>query len=335
MSRQRIPAALSAGIAALLAVSSASALDLDDVARRQKALAPPKLRVTPASRRVRVRQGRSGTVRLEVENAGGRTLGWRVTSLPKWLVPRKRSGSLGFEKKETLSLSARAGELPAGTHKGSLVLNAGAAGSVTVAVTMVVTPKPKVKRLVRPEPPDVVKPRPDLPKPPRRPRESRRRLPVRRQTGARSGEFGVRAGLLLPSSGDSAGYDSNFQFGVYYRPKKLNGAKIVYEVTLDFGATETSGAYTSQPLTGDIDLIFPLGKGRGKTRGYLMSGLGGMMESVTETGTGNTYTNFAGLLNLGGGMVFSGRLDARFLFAVLLGSENVVGRTSLSLGYGF
>lgn len=319
MSRRRIPACLPAGIAALLAVSSASALDLDDVVRRQKALAPPKLGVTPASPSVTVRQGGSGALSLEVENAGGRTLGWSVTSLPKWLIPRKRSGSLGFEKKETLSFSARAGELPAGIHKGSVVLNAGAAGSVTVAVTMVVTPKP--------EPPAVVKQPPDLPEPPRPPVEPRRR--------ARKGGFGVRAGLLMPSSGDSADYDSNFRFGVYYRPKKLNGAKIAYEVALGFGATETSGAFTSQPLTSDINLIFPLGKGGGKTRGYLMSGLGGMMESVREMGTGNTYTNFAGLLNLGGGVVFSNRLDVRLMFAALLGSENVVGRTYLSLGYGF
>ena len=146
----------------------------------------------------------------------------------------------------------------------------------------------------------------------------------------------MRAGVSLTGSGDYADYETNPLFGVYYRPGRSNGSKLDYELALGFGGEEEEGGYESHTITGDLNVRFTLGDAGAKARGYLLSGLGGTVEPVVDLASGESYTNYAGMLNLGGGYSFGGgRFDTRLVYGVLLGSENVAGRARLTFGYGF
>ena len=83
-------------------------------------------------------------------------------------------------------------------------------------------------------------------------------------------------------------------------------------------------------------MLFLVWQGPESTRAYLLSGLGGFLELVEERATGDDYVNSAAALDLGVGYVFrGGRLDARFTYSIMMGSENQTGQALLSIGYGF
>lgn len=318
--------------AALCAAQEDGVLDADFLTPKERAAlelkrkreAQPVLACTPASLRTRVTQGKAATLRLTVSNAGGKTLTWRVTSAPEWLQTKKREGALGFQQKETLSFVAKAAPSP-GTVRGSILLEApGAAGSpLRIPVDLDVRPKPKP-----PERPKIPSKEAD--------RIGRPRPPLDAVKEPRQSALGVRAGMLLPTSGDAADYDPDFLFGLYYRSSRLNGESFNYELALGIGSTSDGGGYGTRPATGSFNVLFPLGKADAGTRWYLLSGLGGMAELVDEDATDDEYMNYAGILNLGGGLAFGGRkFDLRLAYSVLLGSENVGGHGVFAVGYCF
>jgi hypothetical protein len=347
------PARLSTfpALALLLAICPASLAEEDDdlifgedvlspeeIATRElerRRNAPPVLACSPARLRASLTMGRSKTLRLTVRNAGGRTLEWSITQAPDWARPSERRGSLGFEERRTVEVTLDSSALDPGQARAEVVIDAaGAKGSpFTVPVAVSVT-EPRAEEPTR----DQRRDRTPSRRREERPRKPRRADRDRRDEAGppRQGRFGVRAGMFLPSAGASADYDSPLLMGLYYRPKGLNGAGLGYELGAQVGSPSKGGGYESLPVTGSVSLLFPLGEGKGRARAYLLSGLGGLVESVTEQTSGDRYTNYAGTLDLGGGVgLAGGRLDLRLAWCFLLGSENLVGHGIAAAGYSF
>ena len=322
--------------------------------------APPALACSPARLRASLTRGKSKTLRLTIVNSGGRTLEWSITQAPDWVRPSERRGSLRFEEGRTVEITLDSSALEPGQARADVVIDAaGAEGSpFTVPVALWVREPRRPGNAVDPTGPRAEEPTRDRRRDrtssrrreerPRKPRVAdrderdetgppRRSGPSRGADGAaRQGRFGVRAGMLLPSAGGSADYDSSLLLGFYYRPMGLNGAGLGYELGAQVGAASEAGGYESVPVTGSVSLLFPLGKGKGRTKAYLLSGLGGMVESVTEQTSGDRYTNYAGTLDLGGGVgLAGGRLDLRLTWCFLLWSQNLVGHGVVAAGYSF
>lgn len=291
---------------------------------------PPKLAVKPTlQRRLMVQQGRTGKLgAIDIRNAGGQTLRWKLGPLPGWLRADSTEGSLGYGERKSVSLTVDAKGAAPGPKRHDIVIDADGAlgGPVSVRVEMEVRSPPSPPK-PRPTPPKVAEPE----IPPERDGD-----PLMKPPRERKSAFGVRTGVTLPGSGELADYDSNFVLGLYYRPRKLNGSKLVWEFAVGFGGSETSEEYDSRPITGDAQVLFPLGSADRKTRGYLLTGLGTMIELVQDTAGGTDYTNYVGVLDLGGGLAFGdGRYEARFTYGFYLGSDNLTGQALLALGYSF
>ena len=271
----------------------------------------------PGDLRAAIARGETKTLHLTIRNAGGQTLNWAVTAKPDWLRVDAQEGSLGFEEERRIALDVETGDIAADNVRGELVLYApGAAGSpATIVVLLDIKPK------LPPPPEESVERRPS---PPERPQKERGK------------PFGVHAGMLLPASGESAEYDSNLFFGLHFRSGGRNGAKVSYEFAVDVGTTEVSGGYESRPVAGVLNLLVSTGGSASRTRGCLIAGAGGVMELVEETGSGTGYTNYAGTVSLGAGLLLGGgRFELRAAYNMFLGSDNVGGRAVVALGYGF
>jgi hypothetical protein len=281
----------------------------------RKRRAPPVLSCSPGSLLASMKEGETGHLVVTIRNTGGRTLEWEIESAPDWLEVTKVAGSLGYGEKEQLGLLAKPASGTTGTVSGSVVIRApGAGGSpVSIPVTLEIEPKPEPPVLPPQEPPEIPI------------------APPRRKNA-----LGVRAGVLLPSSGDTADYDANFVFGIYYRIPVRRVATLSYELSLDIGGEDEVSDYESRSVMGDASLVFALGGEPGRRGGYLLSGIGVLMEFVDEQTTGASYTNYATMITLGGGLVFAdGRLDARLAYGIFVGSDNVPGQALLALNYSF
>lgn len=150
------------------------------------------------------------------------------------------------------------------------------------------------------------------------------------------GSFGVRTGMLLPASGETADYDQSMVLGLRYRLPRLPDAKVSGELALDFGLPEEVGGYESSPVMGGFNLLFDLASRAKDPRGCLVAGFGGAVEFVKEQTTGDEHTNTIGMLKLGVGMVFAdGRIDARLTYSFFGGSENLNGRPCFTVTCSF
>ncbi len=157
----------------------------------------------------------------------------------------------------------------------------------------------------------------------------------------KTGGFGIRAGVVLPSPGESQDYGANAILGVSYRIGRHGSStgstgstgprpRVAYEIGLDIGMSEEAGGYSSVPVRARFDALF----GSGSV--YLLAGGAGAIEFVTDTLTDKRYTNYAGALDLGAGLLFAGgKADVRLAYEVLLGSDNLGGQTVVSFGYRF
>lgn len=329
MSSFRAATVLSVGLLALALAGRAQdgfeipeLLTPEEQAQRElerKRKAPPVLSCAPGSLQASMKEGETRNLAITIRNAGGRTLEWEIGSAPDWLEVSKDGGSLGYGEKEQLALTARPASGTTGTVSASVVIRApGAGGSpVSIPVTLEIEPKPEPK----PEPP--VPPPEEPPEVPIAPPERRNSL-------------GVRAGVVFPSSGDTVDYDTNFVFGIYYRIPERRARWLSYELSLDIGSEDEAAGYGSRSVMGDVSAVFALGNGPESGGGYLLSGLGVMMELVDDQITGASYTNYATMIALGGGLVFAdGRLDARLAYGIFVGSDNVPGQALLALSYSF
>ena len=99
--------------------------------------APPALAVTPSSLGFSATQGGAAppSQPLSVTNTGGGSLAFTVSDDAAWLSASPTSGSANA----TVNVSANPAGLAAGTYTGTVTVNAGAAGTRTVAVTLAVS----------------------------------------------------------------------------------------------------------------------------------------------------------------------------------------------------
>ena len=315
-------------------VMSSAEIELD---RRRNA--PPQLGVSPMKITRTVEPGDSAKLTLTVRNAGGRMLRWSVASAPTWISFKEERGELGFEKETRLSLVADAGDLPAGTVRGSVAIEAqGAAGSpTTVPITLVIAapaeePEEEPKKRARAKPA-----RSARETGPTRRERPRRRVPERGDdtgpSGRRGGRFGVRlgyAGFGSPADVSVGGVPFG---GLYLAGGKLG--KLPYEIGLDVtrpGAENDS--FDTLLFTGQFDLLFHLRNDAAAARPYLLSGIKGLLEAVDDVN--ESSTNVAGAVDVGLGMGFGrGRFDVRATYSLLLGSDNAAGITLVSAGVRF
>jgi len=297
---------------------------------RQKA-EPPLLSVWPRRMRAQADEGDSATQRIELSNTGGGEFVWRVVSAPRWVRVMPANGILRFRGRERASVHFSSEGLRPGAESGRIIIEAeGVKGSpFSVPVTFTIdrtraTPS-------KPNPPTRV----ELPPPPPTWRERRSKTPSN-DSSSKPGRFGVRMAGGFRSNGDQADSDGNLVLGGYFSRPFSKGRGLSYEIAADIGTAATVGAYTTVPVSGCANVIYAPTDADAPARPYAAAGGGLLVEAVTEDASGDRYTNFAGLLNLGGGVLLGeGRLDVRLTYGFLLGSENVVARGQLAVGYAF
>jgi hypothetical protein len=301
---------------------------------RRKA-APPALHVEPAAVSVAVGPDGRSSATIVLRNTGGGALEWTARAEVEWLEVVPADGRIGYEEEERLTLRATDAALEPGSHAASVVIDAGgAAGSPSTVHLSVEVPKPEVE----PEPPaeglaadptgvESLEPPAPVDAGPAGGAERELRDPA----------LTLRAGVLMPSTGELSEYAASFLVALSYalRPGDET-ARVSYEFLLGFGALEESDGYESQPTIGDASVLLALGRAHASTRGYLLAGLGALVESVEELPTGDRFTNYAGSVALGGGLRFrETSLDARLTYSLLFDSANVASRACISIGYGF
>ena len=71
-------------------------LSTDELAERRAREADPVLSCSPMALEATATQGRSVGLSVDVANAGGRSLSWRVASAPAWAQATPRAGTLGW-----------------------------------------------------------------------------------------------------------------------------------------------------------------------------------------------------------------------------------------------
>jgi hypothetical protein len=134
---------------------------------------------------------------------------------------------------------------------------------------------------------------------------------------------GFRAGAFLPTDGDGLEYDTDPLVGVYYR-------RGILEAGLDVGATERANSYDSVPVVFRLDALL------GRSEAYLLAGGAFVVEFVHDDRDGTRHVNGSGAVDLGAGItVAGGRVDLRFVYQVLLDSDNVDGQPLLTAGWRF
>lgn len=175
------------------------------------------------------------------------------------------------------------------------------------------------------------------PKPePPGPDPARAREPGPRRDPADRWRLGLRTALMLPGSGEWRDYGSSVLLGVTLSTPKREGSRASLEFGLDFGGWAEADGYSSQLLGARLGVLFSVWEGSGRERAYLLSGLGGFLEFVKDEISGEDYVNAPAVLDFGGGYVFpGGRLDVRFSYSIMMGSENQKGQALLGIGYAF
>ena len=325
-------------------VQSSAELEL----ARKKA-APPVLSVSPARLQVTADEGAPASARLVVENSGGQTLAWRVLSAPRWARVQPSNGALGFQARQTVTVSLSSEGLAPGVEEGALVIEApGAAGSpASIPVAFeILKPAPSApERASVPAPPreetreraararrpreEKLPPLPPLPALPPAPREEVPEGP------AGPGGFGVRLSGLFKVSGDVSYSGVAPMLGVSYARDLGESGALAVELAAELGGATTVGAYESEPFAGSVSLLWRPGDAERLARPYVAAGGGTFVERVTESSSGSAYTNNSGFLSLGGGLLLGGRFDLRLTYELLPGSRNIDGLGRLAFGYLF
>jgi len=149
---------------------------------------------------------------------------------------------------------------------------------------------------------------------------------------------GLRVGMFLTTGSDTAESDPLLCGALYHQSRRIGGAgdaRPAWEIALGMVKAEKIGLLESRPITGEINVLFPL-RGNPSARGYLVAGSGVLFEIVGDEMLGRTYYNYSGVVNLGGGATFAGgRYDLRLTYGRLLGSRGATGQAALTFGYAF
>ena len=283
---------------------------------KRKRAAKPVLRCVPSRVRAKVRRGQTVTVRLAVQNGGGRTLSWSIRWAPEWVGIDVRGGDLKYRQKRTVVLVVDPGSLPDGETRDRIVIEAAGADGSPLAIPVLVDvstpgkPKPSSAR------------RPAFPGP-----SGGADVEAGDPRGA--GRIGMRAGYVDFGGGSEATALVGFYLGW------PGTGRFDYELGLDIAQPEAAdGTFSSMLFAGRVDLLFPVGEEEASTRPYLLSGLEGFVEQARDGA--ESYANFAGALSLGAGVDLGGGMfDLRATYSLPIGSDNSTGITLVSAAVGF
>lgn len=319
---------------ALIVSGGAQALTLDGMEKAQARLAPPVLEVSPARIDLTVTRPETGTSRIVVRNAGGRSLRWSVAGAPEWLSFDVGSGELALEEKRRVSLTVSAAGLEPGQARRSFKVEApGAKGSpFTILIVLDVKPAAEAK----PETPSV-KPEGEAAdektaagEPPAQPGKTEAAAtppPAEESAAGKKHAFGVRAGVFMPGGGYRAGPS----VGLFWRPN--GGARLGYEVAVNLGRTESDTGYEESILVGGhAAALLKLARTQ-RSDIYALGGVGFLSETREDVDLG-TSTGRGMAIDLGAGVAFRGGLDARVTYSILMGSEGS-GLAAATVGYVF
>lgn len=161
--------------------------------------------------------------------------------------------------------------------------------------------------------------------------------PVPAETPGRASRFGLRLGLLLPTSVEDGSWESAARAGLYYR----SGRRTAFEIGIDH-ASLAGVAAPGQTVASKItflrfDALFGLAGGGGSGAGlFLLGGAELGLEKATWEATGDAADRKSGGLNVGVGLgPRSGRWDARVVYSIFVGSDNAAGSLTTTVGYAF
>jgi hypothetical protein len=167
------------------------------------------------------------------------------------------------------------------------------------------------------------------------PAETEPKLPPHTEERARRGVC-VRGGLLAAVGAERGGAGIGPLVGFSYgRPIK---SMLHWEAGVDVVVSESPDVeFASTLLSGRFDVLLELGatsRHETKSRPYLVGGLGALLETASEDGEG--YSNYAGALDLGVGVILAeDRLDVRAATLILMGSDNSPAFVQVSAAHRF
>lgn len=141
--------------------------------------------------------------------------------------------------------------------------------------------------------------------------------------------FGIFAGYWLPMSGDDEDFDGALMIGGHWRTRIVSH-RLHAELTLEGAQLESdNGLEESLLLEGHAQAIFNF-----TPMLFASAGTGLLFEQTDDSDYGSSSAA-GGTLNLGAGALIANRYDLRAGYKVLLGSDNIDGLLSVSLGIRF
>jgi hypothetical protein len=157
------------------------------------------------------------------------------------------------------------------------------------------------------------------------------------QSAVRASRFGVRVGILTPMAPEEGTWSTGLRAGVYYR----GAGGTVYEIGADYTSVEADlgmGATVSTTIY-SVRCDILLGRWSDldrKATFYLLGGGELGMETGIWESTGDELEARAGGVNLGIGLASpKGSWDARFVYSILMGSDNAAGAIGATMGFAF
>ena len=305
----------------------------------RKRQAPPVLAVSLASFSAKVKYGEAAQRQLQIRNAGGSILKWTANSSVPWATVEPARGELGYQAKQSVAITLSASGLEAGRHPGTVTIAAGqAAGSPKViALELTALPRPveakpeplPPKPLNETEPPKRLAPPPvRIDAPPVKDRDERNIPWADRIDG-----LGLRAGLLMPGSGDTLDYGTGMSIGLFWRPARPESA-LGYELEVRFADVESETGSEASTIYGGHAYVLWQAYQDGTVFLYALGGLSTFSEQVDNDRFGSGSA-FGIAVDLGAGVTFRQRFDAQLSYSLLLQSNNVGDVFMASLGVMF
>ncbi len=300
----------------------------------RKRQAPPVLAVSLASFSAKVKYGEAAQRQLQIRNAGGSSLKWTAKSSVPWVTIEPAQGELGFEGKQSVAITLSASGLEAGRHTETVTIAAGqAAGSPKViALELTALPRPVE---AKPEPLPLIEP-------PKRPALPPVRIDVPRVTDRdeenipwadRIDGLGLRAGMLVPGSGDTLDYDTGMSIGLFWRPARPESA-LGYELEVRFADVESETGSEASTIFGGHAYVLWQAYQDGTVFLYALGGLSTISEQI-DTDRFGSGSAFGAAVDIGAGVTFRQRFDAQLSYSLLLQSNNVGDAFMASLGVMF
>ena len=150
--------------------------------------------------------------------------------------------------------------------------------------------------------------------------------------------IGVRAGYSFLAPGEGLEYNDGPSLSLYIALARSAESRISCELGGDAAYFDEAHDpyYQSFLFSERLDFLFALPMRHVPLQAYVLSGIAAVEELILNAEGELRALNFAGAVNLGGGVSFrDGRFDLRFTQSLFIGSGNAKGLTTLSVAYRF